>query len=114
MGRVLVADLPSEERSIFVKRAPLTKKTTHTITNRAELGKILDAVHTQGWALLDQELEEGVRSIAAPLRDKKSRTIAAINIGTQTGRVPLARLVDELLPQLIKTAKLISIDLGHR
>jgi IclR family pca regulon transcriptional regulator len=114
MGRMIVADLPSDKRKEFVRSAPLRRLTTTTITKRSELVNVLDKIHKQGWALLDQELEEGVRSIAAPIRDKRGRTIAAINIGTQTGRVSMKQLTDEFIPLLLKTAADISITMGRR
>lgn len=114
MGRMIVADLPPTERREFIRSAPLVKMTRTTITNRSELAKVLDKIHKQGWALLDQELEEGVRSIAAPIRDTQGRTIAAINIGTQTGRVTMKKLTDDYLPLLLETAASISKAMGHR
>jgi IclR family pca regulon transcriptional regulator len=114
MGRMIVADLPSAERTEFIKSAPLVKMTKTTITNRSELVKVLEKIHKQGWTLLDQELEEGVRSIAAPIHDTQGRTIAAINIGTQTGRVTMKKLTDDFLPLLLQTARNISTAMGHR
>jgi len=108
MGRMIVADLPSEEQHAFMKVAPLPKMTSKTTTSKAELKKALIKIHQQGWALLDQELEDGVRSIAAPIRDRTGRTIAAINVGTQSGRVSMKQLSEEFLPLLIKTASEIS------
>lgn len=114
MGRMIVADLHPAERRELIKSAPLTKMTKTTITNRSELVKVLDKIHKQGWAMLDQELEEGVRSIAAPIHDANGHTIAAINIGTQTGRVTMKKLTDEFLPLLLQTATKISAAMGHR
>lgn len=114
MGRMIIADLPPAKRKEFVRLAPLTKMTKTTLVTKAELVLVLDKIHEQGWALLDQELEEGVRSIAAPIRDKQGRTIAAINIGTQTGRVTMEQLIDEFKPRLLATAANISIAMGRR
>lgn len=108
MGRMIVADLPPEEQKAFVKAAPMPKLTSKTLTNKSELQKVLVKIHQQGWVLLDQELEDGVRSIAAPIHDKTGRTIAAINVGTQSGRVSMKQLSEEFLPLLVKTASEIS------
>jgi len=114
MGRMIIADLPVNERAALVKICPVPKMTNKTITNRSSLLKILEDIHVRGWALLDQELEEGVRSIAAPIRDKRGNTIAAVNIGTQIGRTTMKKLNEDFLPLLIETASSISSDMKRR
>ena len=114
MGRMIVADLPPAEQKAFVKAAPMPKMTSRTLTNKGDLQKALVKIHQQGWVLLDQELEDGVRSIAAPIHDKTGRTVAAINVGTQTGRVSMKHLSEEFLPLLIKTAAEISSAMSRR
>ena len=114
MGRMIVADLPPAEQKIFIKSAPLPKMTNKTLTRKDELVKALNKIHQQGWVLLDQELEDGVRSIAAPIRDKRGRTIAAINVGTQAGRVSLKQLTEEFLPLLVRIAADISSAMTRR
>ena len=68
----------------------------------------------RGWGLLDQELETGVRSIAAPLRDRRKRVVAALNIGTQTSRVPMSQLRSEYVPALLEAAGEINALLAKR
>ena len=114
MGRMIVADLPPAEQKAFVKAAPMPKMTNKTLTNKEDLQKALVKIHQQGWVLLDQELEDGVRSIAAPIHDKTGRTIAAINVGTQSGRVSMKQIVEEFLPLLVKTAAEISSAMSRR
>jgi IclR family transcriptional regulator, pca regulon regulatory protein len=114
MGRVLLADLDDRERSAFLTYAALERHTERTIVSKRELTKVLDTVRSQGWALVDQELEEGLRSIAAPLRDRSGRAVAALNIGTQAGVVSLKELRSDLLPQLIDCAGEISAQLAKR
>lgn len=75
---------------------------------RQELRKI----SSRGWALVDQELEEGVRSIAAPIRDGDGKAIAAVNISTHAGRRTLEGIVADLLDPLLKTAGRIERDLA--
>jgi IclR family pca regulon transcriptional regulator len=76
------------------------------------LGPKLEAVRRQGWALVDQELEVGLRSIAAPIRDRDGATIAAVNLSAHAGRRTVANLRRELLPPLLATARRIEDDLG--
>lgn len=111
MGRVLLADRPDDWLEEYLESAPLRALTSHTIAEpsslRAELGKIRE----QGWALVDQELEEGLRSVAAPIRDSEGRAIAAVNVSTHAGRRSVADVIDELLEPLLRTARLIESDL---
>jgi IclR family transcriptional regulator, pca regulon regulatory protein len=114
MGRVLLADLPPVERAAVLDRSSLVARTANTVTAKAALLAVIDQVSDQGYALVDEELEDGVRSIAAPLRDRRGRTVAALNIGTQVGRVTKQRLMKELLPQLLATAQSISAQLAKQ
>jgi len=114
MGRVIVAELAPVEQRQFLKSAPFPKMTEKTLNTKTELAKELALIKQQGWALLDQELEDGVRSIAAPIRDKHGRTIAAINIGTQTGRTKMSQLKDDYLPRLVQAANHITSAMSKR
>jgi IclR family pca regulon transcriptional regulator len=114
LGRVLVADLPPSRRSEFLATARLPAMTERTVTDVAVLDEVLDEVRAQGWALVDQELEDGVRSIAAPLRDRTGRAVAALNIGTQVGRVTMKELRGEFLPLLLECAATISAQLAKQ
>lgn len=114
MGRVLLANLGDTEREAFVQHVQLEAHTDRTTMDRASLLDQLTAIRTQGWALVDQELEEGLRSIAAPLCDRTGRVVAALNVGTQAGLVSLKELRSELLPELVRTAREISAQLAKR
>jgi IclR family pca regulon transcriptional regulator len=107
MGRVLLASLPAAELEAFLADAHLEAFTERTITDAAGLRQAIKKVREQGWALVDQELEMGLRSIAAPLR-AEGRTIAALNVAVAAARVPLDELLDAMLPELLRTAQLIS------
>ena len=87
--------------------AELEAFTEHTITDRARLRAAIDTVRAEGWALVDQELEIGLRSISAPLR-VGGATIAAINLAAAAPRVPVDELRGVMLPELRRTAELIS------
>jgi IclR family pca regulon transcriptional regulator len=108
MGRVLLAELPPEELEEYLDETPLEPLTERTVTDPEELRAILDQCRAQGWTLVDQELELGLRSIAAPIRGSNGRVLAALNTGTAAARVSVAELTEEMLPALIETAGLIS------
>jgi IclR family pca regulon transcriptional regulator len=114
MGRVLLGDLPPDQLDDFLARTKLEPLTERTITDEAQLRAELQRVGRQGWALVDQELEEGIRSVAAPLRDRHGRAIAALNVSSHAGRVDLGTLRGEFLPALIDTASRISDRLARR
>jgi IclR family pca regulon transcriptional regulator len=109
MGRVLLADLPQEQVERLLEQAsPLAKYTAKTVTEPPALLREIDAVRRQGWAMVDQELETGLRSIAAPIVDGSGRSIAALNIGTHASRWPIQKLTQEVVPLLKQTAGAIS------
>ncbi len=113
MGRVLLAALRVEEVERLLEQvSPLAKYTPKTITDPTALLREIDAVRRQGWALVDQELEMGLRSIAVPIVDASGRAIAALNIGTHASRWPIQKLTQEVLPLLKQTAASISGLLG--
>jgi IclR family pca regulon transcriptional regulator len=111
MGRVLLAGLPEAELEEYfgaVVLAPLTARTvTSTEALRAEIAK----ARTQGWALVNQELEEGLRALAAPVRDRTGRVVAAVNVSAHASRTSLDAVRRDLLPALLKTAVHIEADI---
>ncbi|GAA3137995.1 hypothetical protein GCM10010466_31200 [Planomonospora alba] len=109
VGRVLLAGLP-EERLAQLTPRPLTR---HTITSPAALADAVRQAARDGYALADQELEEGLRSIAVPVRDRAGRTVAALNVATHAGRATPGDLVRDVLPALTETASRIETDLRH-
>jgi IclR family transcriptional regulator, pca regulon regulatory protein len=113
MGRVLLAALPEPELEDFLATARLEAYTDRTIIDPERLRRTIQGVRDQGWALVDQELEIGLRSIAAPLR-VDGRTIAAINVSAAAPRVPLEQLRGRFLPELLKTVDLIATALERQ
>ncbi|MFD4877486.1 IclR family transcriptional regulator C-terminal domain-containing protein [Streptomyces sp. NPDC058420] len=104
LGRVLLADTPPREHE-------LRALTPRTLTDPAALAAALETVRTQGYALVDEELEAGLRSIAVPVRDRTGRVVAALNTATHvTGRT-VAEYVRDVLPELTVTAGAIEADL---
>ena len=112
MGRVLLAAQSDEWLDDYLSAASLRGLTGHTITSASALRRELHKIRTQGWALVDQELEEGLRSIAAPIRDADGQVIAAVNISTHAGRRTLNAIVEEFLQPLLTTARRIEVDLA--
>lgn len=112
MGRVLLAALPEDELDDFLARAEFAPLTTRTVTDPGTLRARLDVVRTAGYALVDEELEEGLRSAAAPVRNREGAVVAAVNLSVSASRTSLCRLEDEFVPPLLETAAQISRDLG--
>lgn len=114
MGRVLLADLPEDRLGCTLAASDRAALTPRTRTDPAELREEIDRVREQGWSLVDEELEIGLRSIAAPLRDRAGRVVAAMNVSAPAGRVSLDHLREKLLPMLLDTATTISDRLRHQ
>lgn len=113
MGRVLLAGLGDEDLEHYLSSIARTAMTESTITDAAALRDTLDRVREQGWALVDQELEQGLRSIAAPLRGPDGAVVAAINVSTSTSTASLERIRDDYRPAVLATADEISATLAH-
>lgn len=111
MGRVLLADLAQADLDAYLDRTELCPLTKRTITDAGALRNALSAVARQGWALVDQELEEGLRAIAAPIHDPSGRVVAAVNVSTHATRTTLDEMRRALLPALLATAHDIDADL---
>lgn len=112
MGRVLLAGLPSDQLEEYLSRVRLQRLTSRTVSSVASLRAELARVKAQGWAIVNQELEEGLRAVAAPIRDRRDRVIAAVNISTQASRTSLDTMRRELLPPLLTIVKRIESDLS--
>ncbi len=115
MGRVLLAGHDDDWVVEFLGSADLRPLTPYTCTDPAALHAELRRVRDQGFALVDQELEEGLRSIAVPLRDPSGRVVAAMNVSASASRRTPETVRAELLPPLQRTAGAIEDDLraGH-
>jgi IclR family transcriptional regulator, pca regulon regulatory protein len=111
MGRVLLAGMSSDEFDRYLAEAELEPITARTVTDPDRLAEIVAEVARQGYAIVDQELEEGLRAIAAPIRGASGSVPAAINLSAHASRVSLAAMRAELLPALLETAGRIESDL---
>ncbi|WP_064745593.1 IclR family transcriptional regulator domain-containing protein [Pseudonocardia acaciae] len=100
MGRVLLSGLSPDRLAGYLAHARLVAHTDRTVVDPEALTERIDQVRRAGWALLDQELELGVRSVAVPVRDCDGAVVAAISIGTHTHRVDERALLDEIVPAM--------------
>jgi IclR family pca regulon transcriptional regulator len=112
VGRVIIAHLPDEEIDARLARIELLPLTEHSVMSAAALRAELRRVRRQGYALVDQELEEGLRSVAAPVRDRGGEVVAAVNIAVPAGRNSVESIRRDLLPHLLETVARIDADLG--
>jgi IclR family transcriptional regulator, pca regulon regulatory protein len=114
MGRVLLAHLPAEELDVYFRTSRREQLTARTTVDEAGLRELLDKARCRGWALVNQELEMGVRSIAAPIRDLRGNVLAAMNISTHAGRVSVEEMERDILPSLLRATKMIGERVARR
>ena len=108
LGRMLLAGLPDEEVAALLEASPREARTRHTLVEvDAILAKVQQA-RRQGWCMINQELEEGLLSIAAPVVNRAGRTIAALNISGQVNRTPPRQMQETMLPALREAAGQVS------
>lgn len=112
MGRVLLAALDDEEVLRRLRAARPKALTRHTVTDVDTLLAKVQQVRRQGWSLVNQELEEGLISLAAPITDRSGRVIAALNLSGQANRTNTKVAQETLLPALLRAARTISQRLG--
>lgn len=111
MGRVLLSDLSDSELEDYWSKAELNPLTPRTITAREKLVAELKVIRDQGFSIVDQELEPGLRSVAAAIYSPSGKVIAAINVSTQSSLRPIEEVKQSVVPELLKTARAISSDL---
>ena len=104
MGRVLLADLPADTLAGYLERIPLRPRTEYTETDGERFHRLIEQVQKDGYALHDQELEIGLRSIAVPVRDGAGAVVAAMNVGSTTARISRDDLLVKILPALRSVA----------
>lgn len=111
MGRVLLADLPAEKLEATLASADLRALTERTITDLSALTAEITRVREHGWAIVDGELETGLRSLAVPVRGKDGGAAAALNVSTSASSGSLELLREHHLPRLLDTARAIEQEL---
>ena len=103
MGRVLLAALPETEAREILGRSDLKANTPLTRTDPEELVAELRRVRDEGYAVIDQELELGLCSIAVPVANDRGQVLAALNIGASAAHVPAREMAERFLPLLRET-----------
>ncbi|RFB71259.1 MULTISPECIES: IclR family transcriptional regulator C-terminal domain-containing protein [unclassified Herbaspirillum] len=101
-GRILLANLPHQRMVQILEKLELEQITSHTMTDKAQLEQEIVRVREQGYALVDQELELGLRTMAVPLRNFRGEVVAAMNISVHAARMKLEDMVERCLPALLK------------
>ncbi|MBM7076188.1 IclR family transcriptional regulator domain-containing protein [Micromonospora humida] len=110
MGKVLLAALTPAELTAVLAVPSRSGIAARWQPDRAELDRELREVRARGWALADQDLAAGIRSVATGVRDGDGRVVAALNVTVHAAETSLERLTDEHLPRLLRTAAEISRD----
>jgi IclR family transcriptional regulator, pca regulon regulatory protein len=113
MGRVLLAGLDPEALEEYLKQADLRPLTPSTVADAESLRAVLDGVREQGWAMVDQELEAGLRSIAVPVHDRAGSVTAAVNVSAHVSRISKETARRRLLPTLREAVQRIEADLNR-
>jgi IclR family pca regulon transcriptional regulator len=108
MGRVLLAAMAEDEARRILENSNRKANTPKTKTTLADLMDELRQVRVQGYAVIDQELEIGLCSIAIPVRNMRGATIAAINVGAQAARVSIDEMIERHLPVMQSTRDTIT------
>jgi IclR family transcriptional regulator, pca regulon regulatory protein len=112
MGRVLLAGMAEPELATFLRRVKLAPFTNRTIVTKDALAETVERVRKQQYAVVDQELEVGLRSIAVPVKDFRDRVSAAINVSVQAPRVSVSEMEKTFLPALRTAAGELGMLLG--
>jgi IclR family pca regulon transcriptional regulator len=113
MGRVLLAALPPGALDRYFAEAEIERLTPHTVVDEQALRDILKQVATEGYSVVDQELEEGLRSIAVPVRDKSGAVAAALTVCGNSSRVGVEAMIRDFLPTMREAAAGLSAVLSR-
>ena len=112
MGRVLLAYWRPEKTAAYLARERIVQITEHTIIDRVQIRKIIEAARENAYAISDQEAVAGGSGVAAPVRDSTGEVIAALNIATVTGRFEASR--DRMISAVMRYANELSARLGYK
>jgi len=114
LGKALLAYLPADDQAARLDRIKPTRRGPNTLTTRTALAAELARVRSQGFAVNNEELAFGLRSIAAPVFDQRPSAAAAINLAVHSSMLPADDLASRLGRPLLRTAADISARLGYR
>ena len=101
-GRVLLASLPPAQLDSYLERVQLEPVTEYSIIDKKRLAEAIHRARSQGYVLVDQELELGLRTMAVPLKNFRGEVVAAMNISVHAGRMTLEQMTERCLPALLK------------
>ncbi|MXQ10202.1 IclR family transcriptional regulator domain-containing protein [Microvirga makkahensis] len=100
LGRAILAFRPPETVETYLERVTLEPRTPETITDKDQFRAVLEATRQHGYAIVNEELELGLRSIAVPLVQKNGHVSIALNVSAQAARVPASEMEERFLPSL--------------
>ena len=109
LGRAMLAHLPDDQLKAYFDKVKLRALTEKTVVSQKRLRDILAGVRESGYAVIDEELEVGLRSIAVPVRGASGNVLAALNVGAQAARVSRQQMEEEILPVLLRGAQELSV-----
>jgi IclR family transcriptional regulator, pca regulon regulatory protein len=112
MGRILLANLLPEALESYFRIAELIQRTERTIVDAEKLRQVLRLIRRNGYSLVDQELEVGVRSMAVAIQNLSGQVVAALNVGAHAQRVSAQHMQTKFLPSLQTAASELSMLLG--
>jgi IclR family pca regulon transcriptional regulator len=105
----MLAQLAPDQLDAYFAKVRLRPMTDKTMTNQKRLRELLIGVRQDGYAINDEELELGLRSIAVPVRGAAGQVVAALNVGAQAARVSVERMREEFLPVLLRGAQELAV-----
>jgi DNA-binding IclR family transcriptional regulator len=114
LGKAVLAFLPEPELAEFLDRFELKSFTRNTITDKTKFREELRRIRKRGFSINNGETDNGIRSVAAPVRDRSGRAIASINISVPSIRVTLEDLQTRFAREVTRVAEAISEALGYR
>lgn len=100
LGRVLLAHLEPDDTERYLSRVRFTRYTEHTVASADALREVLRLVRRNGYSIVDQELEIGLRSMAVPITNPNDKAVAALNVGAHAQRVSIQQMETKFLPHL--------------
>lgn len=109
LGRVMLAHMPDDALKAYLDKVKLRAYTERTVVSAKRLKEILADVRRNGFAIIDEELEVGLRSIAVPVRGASGAVVAALNVGAQASRVTSRQMEEEFLPVLLRGSQELSV-----
>lgn len=114
IGKLLLAFLDDAELNARLSPASFGNAGPRAVRSLEELRPVLEVIRKRGYAMQDEELAYGLRSVAAPVRDASGRVVAGVNVAVNAQDWPVKRITRELRPQVVDAAGEVSRLLGWR